>query len=358
MTCGGQTNWGPWLSVRGRCEAFRTEEQSCTADLPAARAPFGPHYVVDGAGRPLRAGLVCGPGLACTRDFGPLPHTCVRARPPDVCYQGPWWDSTSWCKVGSAARNAFTRGLPRRELEAIAPALLIQLPTEIFHNPEALVFWRSDAADAARASIASIVAELWPEAYRQQTRFPLATFPDPRSAPGGPLSADWNATAAAGRALYRQAAKVWSTIHSLMANTADPMRPASAAASRALAVWLRQHFMCTNCRGFWGNVVLEELGLPPASTSRDAHVRWWHAAHNAVSEHAAATRGGHPRVFPRLPLGAFAARFGGLNADALACQNPFLLPYEHVERMWTIVDGEENEDDDDDAGGGAAVERR
>ena len=142
--CGGVENWGPWLSVRGRCERFRGEEESCNAQLAfssAAAAAFAPQYVIGTDGRPPRP-LVCGPGLACTGDFGPLPHTCVRARPPDVCYQGPWWDSSSWCKVGSVAGNAYTGGLPREELEAIAPALLIQLPTEIFHNPESLVFWQ------------------------------------------------------------------------------------------------------------------------------------------------------------------------------------------------------------------------
>lgn len=337
QTCGGQANWGPWLSVRGRCEKYRSEEQSCNAALGGGGGgAFGPHYAAGEDGRPPRAALLCGPGLACTGDFAPLPHTCVRARPPDVCFQGPWWDSSSWCKVGSAASNAFTGGLPREELEAIAPALLIQLPTEVFHNPEAPQFWHSAAADEARAAIAAIVQELWPEPYRGATRFPLSSFPDPRRGKGAPGSAEWNATAAAGKKLYRQGNKVWSTIHTLVANTADPMRPAAVQASRALAVWLRQHFMCTNCRGFWGNAVINELGLPPATAEREAHVRWWWNAHNAVSEHTAATRGGHPYVYPRAPLGAFAQRFQHLS-PLLGCQNPFFLPYEQVQRMWTII---------------------
>ena len=189
QTCAGQVNWGPWLSVRGRCEQYRREEQSCNAQLPGTTdggGAFGPHYVAGEDGRPPRAALLCGPGLACTGDFAPLRHTCVAARPPDVCFQGPWWDSSSWCKVGSAAGNAFTGGLPREELEAIAPALLIQLPTEVFHNPESPLFWQSRAADAARAEVAAIVEELWPEAYRGATRFPLSSFPDPRRGKGGP----------------------------------------------------------------------------------------------------------------------------------------------------------------------------
>jgi hypothetical protein len=181
---------------------------------------------------------------------------------------------------------------------------------------------------------------------------------------------------------------VWSLIHTLVANTADPMRAASVEASRALAVWLRQHFMCTNCRGarpasqprnlmtdalphdapprwlafcsshrypallccaaagFWGNLVVNELGLPPDSTSREAHVRWWYYAHNAVSEHSAATRGGHPYLYPRMPRDAFQARFGSLSPQ-LACQNPFFLPFAHVRDMWTIPE-------DDDSAAAAA----
>jgi hypothetical protein len=207
QVCGGQSNWGPWFAVRGRCEKYRGEEESCNAQM--ATGAFGPQYVTGTDGRPPRAALVCGPGLACTGNFGPLPHTCVKARPPNTCFQGPWWDSSSWCKVGGADANNFTRGLPRKELERIAPALLLQLPTELFHNPEVLGFWQvrspprqlhllhmvthpkldtsmirlhaqSQVADRGRASIAAIVQELWPEKYRRDTRFPLETFPDPR----------------------------------------------------------------------------------------------------------------------------------------------------------------------------------
>jgi hypothetical protein len=141
QVCGGQSNWGPWLSVRGRCEKYRGEEESCNAHL--AEGAFGPRYVTGTDGRPPRGALVCAPGLACTGEFGPLPHTCVKARPPNACFQGPWWDSSSWCKVGGADGNGFTGGLPRDELERIAPALMLQLPTEVFHNPEVPGFWQA-----------------------------------------------------------------------------------------------------------------------------------------------------------------------------------------------------------------------
>lgn len=47
-------------------------------------------------------------------------------------------------------------------------------------------------------------------------------------------------------------------------------------------------------RGMWANYVLNALGLPPTSSSRLDHMRWWWRAHNMVSEHAANSRGGHP----------------------------------------------------------------
>jgi hypothetical protein len=106
-------------------------------------------------------------------------------------------------------------------------------------------------------------------------------------------------------------------------------------------------FCCCAAAGFWGNLVVNELGLPPDSTSREAHVRWWHDAHNAVSEHSAATRGGHPYLYPRMPRDAFQARFGSLSPQ-LACQNPFFLPFAHVRDMWTIPD------EDDDSAAAAA----
>lgn len=51
---------------------------------------------------------------------------------------------------------------------------------------------------------------------------------------------------------------------------------------------------CSNCRGFWSADVLNGIGLPPDSSEREAHKRWWWMAHNMASEHSAATRGGHP----------------------------------------------------------------
>lgn len=65
---------------------------------------------------------------------------------------------------------------------------------------------------------------------------------------GAPGSAAWNATAESANLLFHQPNKLWSTIHTLIHNCKDPMSSRQILASRALAVWLRQHFMCQNCR--------------------------------------------------------------------------------------------------------------
>ena len=57
-----------------------------------------------------------------------------------------------------------------------------------------------------------------------------------------------------------------------------------------------------------------------------------------VSEHTAATRGGHPWVYPALKDAEFAEAFGAkYGAPAVRCQNPWYLPYEEVDAMWNIV---------------------
>jgi hypothetical protein len=95
--------------------------------------------------------------------------------------QGPWWDSTSWCKVGSNANNQHYAGLPLNELKEISQALLLQLPVEHFVSPLTAQFWHPATGDVARAKIQAIVAALWPDTYRAATRFPL-DIPDPRHA--------------------------------------------------------------------------------------------------------------------------------------------------------------------------------
>lgn len=91
--CANKTDWGPWPAVRGRCVPYRKEQQSCKPYLgsvsgrPKCANPKSVHYVVDPkTGAPPARPLLCGPGLVCTADSEPIPNTCVKARPPNVCY--------------------------------------------------------------------------------------------------------------------------------------------------------------------------------------------------------------------------------------------------------------------------------
>ena len=82
--CMNQTTWGPFRPVRGQCAKYRREQQSCNGYLESGDS----HYVVDNqSGAPPTRPLLCGPGLVCTGETGPVKQTCVKVRPPGVCYQ-------------------------------------------------------------------------------------------------------------------------------------------------------------------------------------------------------------------------------------------------------------------------------
>jgi len=344
--CQGKDNWGPWKAVRGRCVPFRREQQSCNAYMgtstDGATDPLGMVHYVAGLhdARPPRRPMVCGPGLVCTGEVDPVQYTCVKARPPNVCYVTSWWDSSSWCKDGGAPINR-QGGLPRVILEEVVRALLIQLPVEKYGSPLSHNFWFDPSADKARLLIQNIVRALWPEQYRSKTIFPIA-IPDPRKAVragGAPDTAAWNTTAHEAALLYKQANKLWSAIHTLIHNVRDPMSSAAVHASRSLALWLRQHFGCQNCRGFWATDVLNVVGLPPETSEREKHKRWWWNVHNMVSEHTAATRGGHPWVWLAADSDEEFAQLGAkYKTNLIRCQNPWFLPYDVALTMWDIVD--------------------
>lgn len=332
--CSKNTSWGPWSSMRGRCVPYRQEQQSCQEQLATNTAIYGPNYPVRKNGKPFARGLLCRPDLICTGDVGPFEHTCVKRRPPNVCYIGPWWDS-SWCKVGGGAGAEYETGLPQDVLEEAAAALLVQLPQEKL-VPSQAEFWYSAVGNTTRDNIQNIVQTLWPEIYRNTTKFPLP-YPDPRRT-GPPYTEAWNSTAARVLTIQAQTPKVWSTVHSLITNTKEIMDEGQVQASQALAMFLAQSFICPDCRGYWRVDVLDEIGLPPSSNNREDHIYWWWMAHNMVSEHTAATRGGHPWVYPPLNDAQFKKYFGkpANNTDLLNCQNPFFLPYEDAVRMWKI----------------------
>ena len=64
-------------------------------------------------------------------------------------------------------------------------------------------------------------------------------------------------------AISKQAKKVWSLIHWVMANLKKFMSPDQVEASRAIAFILRDNWACNDCRGFFNAGVLGGLGYPP-----------------------------------------------------------------------------------------------
>lgn len=328
--CDSHAHWGPWTATRGRCAKYRQDQQSCTATLDPS-FPLGPSYHASPAnGAPPARELVCAPGLVCTGDMPPLPHTCVKRRPRDVCYAGSWWDS-SWCPRVSAAVSGGGGGLSLPDLLAAAAGVLASAPVEAYDGGAAdPKFWSAAAANDGRARATAWLEALWPDRYRADTAFPLE-LPRPR---GAPQSAEWNETTAPIVTLGRQINRVWAAIHACVHNAPPTLRPAQVEASRAAAVWLRQRVSCCNCRGFF-SALLNEVGLPPTSAARYDHARWWWRTHNMVSEHAASTRGGHPWAYPHQTDAEFAATHGDLSTR-LRCQNPWFLEWEDAVAMWTL----------------------
>jgi len=196
--------------------------------------------------------------------------------------------SPSSSSSSAAASPSPPGGLPLPDLLAAAAALLANAPVEIYGSPLNPRYWADAALRGARETAAAALEALWPERYRRQTVFPLR-LPEP----AGPVfSPEWNATTAEVHAAYRQIGRAWAAVHTLVHNAPDPLSRRQAEASAALALWLRQTVSCCNCRGFFSQL-LNEVGLPPlGSVSKLEHARWWWRTHNAVSEHAASTRGG------------------------------------------------------------------
>lgn len=345
--CSRNTSWGPWESMRGRCVQYRKQGESCqealelVSDNPSSTGInfMGPLYPVrKDSGKPFSRAMLCHPSLICTGDVEPTPHTCVKRRPANVCYVGPWWDSQSWCKVGGASEYNYTTGLPESALVEAAQSFILQIPQEHMVATEAN-FWYSSEGNRSRDVAQNLVQTLWPDVYRSTTTFPIA-IPDPRLT-GPPYTAAWNETASEAQSIMIQTPRVWSLVHSLVSNIqSGVMTQEQVLASQGLAMFLAQSFICPDCRGFWRVDVLDVIGIPPSTTNSAEHEAWWWRAHNMVSEHTAATRGGYPWIYPRMNSDAeFQAYFGNMvnNTELLRCQNPFFLSYSDAKTMWKIV---------------------
>ena len=156
-----------WKPSHGRCVKYRLEGQSCIPTLATTgsfanafvrRAPTETgHYPNGGT---MERPLACGPNLVCTGPtFDVLPSTCVKARPRDVCYTGPWWDS-SRCPRTSMRTPGMSRDWA---IESLQTAFLL-FPGEVA-SPMTCKYWTgsfSTFTQGVRNVTYNIFQALWP----------------------------------------------------------------------------------------------------------------------------------------------------------------------------------------------------
>eukprot|EP00121_Abeoforma_whisleri_P000867 Awhi_evm1s770 len=81
----------PWKAIRGRCVRYRREDQSCTVEPFSLADEFASDYdVQSNNANAYERPLLCDKTLTCTGDLPIFPHTCVKKRPKNACFQGPW----------------------------------------------------------------------------------------------------------------------------------------------------------------------------------------------------------------------------------------------------------------------------
>uniref|UniRef100_A0A0G4HZL4 Sulfhydryl oxidase n=1 Tax=Chromera velia CCMP2878 TaxID=1169474 RepID=A0A0G4HZL4_9ALVE len=361
----------PWKPVRGRCVKYRQKEESCFGEAlgfaklemgdPKFPSLFPLSFKLFGRqpnGQVFKRPLLCDPkggtrghGLVCTgADFDVLPSTCTEARPPNVCFQGPWWDSSDCPRMKREEEEKEAEngdgGLSRDQAVKAAAIALLLFPGEV-GSPATCSFWNSQTPLGSRALSTrrrgyQIIAALWPSA---SSLSPPASFEELMGVlEGEGLERVKGALEEEGKCeegekekgsevakalanLGKLAAmpnQVWSLTHFAMHNLESPMTQKQVEASQALAGFLLENFWCTDCRGAFYEDVIKVTGMPPESTAPRAHAKWWWHGHNLASEHVATTRGGHQWVFQ---LGE-----GGVKQF----QNPFFMRWEDAVKMWTL----------------------
>lgn len=332
-----------WKPSHGRCVKYRLEGQSCIPTLATTgsfanafvrRAPTETgHYPNGGT---MERPLACGPNLVCTGPtFDVLPSTCVKARPRDVCYTGPWWDS-SRCPRTSMRTPGMSRDWA---IESLQTAFLL-FPGEVA-SPMTCKYWTgsfSTFTQGVRNVTYNIFQALWPrhlvgeyptldQLYQHmwnQTDLDLAALKPEECAAGAEVDGRISKALAMVGSWSHRPNLLWSLIHFVMHNQPSPMSSQAVAASEALANHLSENFWCNDCRGFFTIGVLGTVGLPPKSSQGEEHARYWNLGHNIASEHVATTRGGHPWINP--------LEF----AKAEGVENPFFVPYETSVEMWHV----------------------
>ncbi|KAL7006377.1 hypothetical protein EMMF5_004030 [Cystobasidiomycetes sp. EMM_F5] len=328
-----------WKPARGTCVKYRTAQQSCIGnplEFGAFENEFGLSFKRQEDGKPFARPLVCGPGLVCTGpDYEVSPSTCLPQRPKDICYSGPWWDSTECPRTAS---NTSKGGLNQTLAIAALHRFILLFPGEVA-SPGDCAFWNRNTSlgaqvyDTQKKSY-NIAAALWPTHLIGA----IPSFNDVVKAAGDPNSlgstqdctkqaeiSGSNIALALARAgtLSAQPNQVWSMIHFLAHNQQNPLSAKQVAAFRALAGHLSENFWCDDCRGFFTVGIVGRYGLPPQSTNPEEHAQYWWYGHNVASEHTSSSRAGHPWIH----------QFG--MDEAAKFQNPYFMSWKDAVEQWT-----------------------
>jgi hypothetical protein len=339
--------------AHGRCVKFRRVQQSCQqAQEFIPSWGFGGDYNVkkEGSSKQFERPLRCAPGLACTgTEFEPSPATCVKARPQNTCFMGSWWLGDQCLRTDASAPAA---GLSP-DLMLVAVKTSMHVFSGAIGNAGSCQFWDYEDpigkfALATRRQLFNIVGALWnadvfgappsfaslEESINVIKRFgKKACYLAEATMPVDEVRVPTDANEIADPVLKAivdafdmsfRPQHLWSLVHVLTFNLPDQLTFKQATASRALATWLSNNFVCTDCMGFFTIGILETYGPPPESLAGIDHAKWWWFGHNVASEHVASTRGGHPWI----------NQFG---EDGVAqYQNPYYMPFADAYAMWKM----------------------
>mmetsp|Transcript_74098 Transcript_74098/g.131021 ORF Transcript_74098/g.131021 Transcript_74098/m.131021 type:complete len:652 (+) Transcript_74098:49-2004(+) len=368
-----------WKPVRGQCVAYRQLGQSCTTAFNAEpfSEEFQQNYVFAEDGNSFERPLLCDPKqLACTGpDFKVLPSTCVKIRPADICFMGPWWDSSD-CPATMTRQGinptmtgamslaqttekvnapccALSSGLTYSILVDALLSMAMLYPTE-YASCGSCDFWDVSTRHGTyqlnvREMNYNIAKALWPKHVFGGRDIPSLAdvqnmLPNPFNIPGMTSAkcaqesqvegSQVSNLLARGHQMCTQPNKVWSVVHFLTFNLKSPVSMEQQQAAKAIAVMLEQNFWCNDCRGFWAGLMETSVGLPPTSSNAYDFAHYFWNGHNQATEHIATTRGGNPWIHQ---LGR---ELGGLNHVKVSdIQNPFYMTFQAAYNMWVCPDG-------------------
>ena len=339
-------------------KVFRKENESCEGD----RA--NPKYVCDD-------GLVCTPSAVYV-----WPNTCVKPRPKDICYYGPWWNSNACPKVEAPD----TAGLDWNQSIEAMKRFIVLFPSDLA-GPGDASYWCPEQ-DSSRPALKDQITKSQDILYNiLEALFPMDLFPgetlptkeellqsvigdefigitencgrnveqilDSNSAEGKLLASDLALAAQFGS----QPNQVWSLLHFMTFNLPEKITQDQVTASQAMSTYLSQGFWCTDCRSLYTKIIDVVTG-PPSVATGQAQADYWWLAHNIASEHVAATVGGHPFVYnindqQKIPG---SGRYSGKEVRSI--QNNFYLPYEDAEAMWRVIPYDGGKEGGSDGSGG------